>query len=99
MKTFASPSVLYPDGTVMECGEYGMDLRDYFAAKALPLVICQMNSDSRDFGARNPHQKQGFAWFDDDDPQGHSDCWIAAERAYVMADAMMEVRNQKPNGK
>lgn len=60
---------------------YGMDLRDYFAAKAMPVALKTLMHDyTRD---------------DDDWYWQHAiDNKMLAELSYDMADAMMEARNK-----
>ena len=65
-------------------GQTGMDLRDYFAAKALPLAMKwiehnytrEMNGD--------------WSWHSEDEDERE-----IAEIAYHMADAMMQAREGK----
>jgi len=61
----------------------GMDLRDYFAAKAMELTYTFWMQD---------YYKLGFDHGEDDSHKTFSNSLIA-ETAYEMADAMMEARN------
>jgi len=58
----------------------GMDLRDYFAAKAMPLIT-KAYTDS---------------WIEDGDFEGYSEIEeiCIAEASYEMADAMMKAREK-----
>jgi hypothetical protein len=63
--------------------EHGMDLRDYFAAKAIPTAFAMAKHD-----------------FDRELTEGYSfgnleDYEEVAARAYALADAMMEARENK----
>lgn len=74
MKAFAGKTQHYQDG---------MDLRDYFAAKAIPTAFAMAKHD-----------------FDRELTEGYSfgnleDYEEVAARAYALADAMMEVRENK----
>lgn len=59
----------------------GMDLRDYFAAKAMPLIT----------------KTYIKSWLENEDFQGFSEIEMEciAEGSYDMADIMMKVRNDK----
>jgi hypothetical protein len=59
----------------------GMHLRDYFAAKALPLAF-QMEKE-------NTNKSMGEKWYWD----GDEDFFVIALMAYGMADAMMKARD------
>ena len=64
-----------------------VDLRDYFAARALPLAIQALNNP------RNNPADDDFVWGCLDDGGGaSSDQCLAAEYAYSMADAMLIAR-------
>jgi hypothetical protein len=65
--------------------EEGMDLRDYFAAKAMQgLIIAEIES------CKHFKQDRAWTWFDIDMDE---DILIdLAKRTYDLADAMMEVR-------
>jgi hypothetical protein len=62
----------------------GMDLRDYFAAKAMGLAYQFWLKDNYDFGFDDPTEREGL----------HSNMMLIAETAYEMADAMMKAREQ-----
>jgi len=59
----------------------GMSLRDYFAARALPLAF-QMEKE-------NTNKSMGEKWYWD----GDEDFFVIALMAYGMADAMMKARD------
>lgn len=63
--------------------EGGMDLRDYFAAKAMQTVFEMYTHDL------NLELPDGYRWDDIDDYED------MATRAYLMADAMMKARENK----
>ena len=63
-------------------GEKGMDLRDYFAAKAIQTVF---EMYAHDLDSELP---DGYNWGDADDYED------MAARAYAMADAMLKVREE-----
>jgi len=63
--------------------EEGMDLRDYFAAKAMPLAMEWLK---RIYG-----EELGGTWSWDAE-----DAEEIAITAYMMADAMMKARNETP---
>ena len=67
-----------PDGRVVTSD--GMNLRDYFAAKAMQGWMA------------NPTATPVEAGVDDADPQALAD--VAAAFGYMVADAMMKARNQ-----
>lgn len=69
----------------------GMDLRDYFAAKALP--ICYQNymhdyfhEDHDDYIVKDRSKRGDFL---------KDDKYAIAEMAYEMADAMLKARNEE----
>ena len=62
--------------------EDGMDLRDYFAAKAMPIVVSIWN----DVIKNNPDQDWGSPTIET------SDFELIANDCYEMANAMMEAR-------
>ena len=66
-------------------GHNGMTLRDYFAAKALPLAI-------EHWRQLDAHEDDGgkFVW---NTESSSDDCMGAAELAYSMADAMLNARS------
>ena len=66
----------------------GMDLRDYFAAKALPSVIIAFKEDLNADG-----EDCSFGYnLETEESKPNSCCYCVAESAYVIADAMMEMR-------
>lgn len=71
----------------------GMTLRDYFAAKAMPLAIRQWHEEAQVEFHRRDSEQSGFVWLDEDSEYG-SDCHIVATYAYAMADAMLRARQQ-----
>ena len=58
----------------------GMELRDYFAAKCIPTAFAMLKHD---YDRELP---KGYYWGDEEDYEA------VADRAYALADAMMEVR-------
>ena len=66
-----------------DCSSPGMSMRDYFAAKALPVVLQQMDKE------------EPFIWLHEDSDSGWSHCSLAARYAYAMADEMLRVRGEK----
>lgn len=80
--------------TLLKAGELavsegGMTMRDYFAAKAMPIAIAHWkNCDALEEGGGN------FNWEDniDDKDTFANDCLMAAQYAYHMADAMLQAR-------
>ena len=62
--------------------EEGMELRDYFAAKSIPTVFAMLKNDY------DREMPKGYDWGEEDDYE------MVAERAYALADAMMEVRKR-----
>lgn len=90
LHAFPSPSVFTQDGDTLESGYNGMTLRDYFAAKFVPMAIEHWRNCDK-----NEPDGGVFQWsteIDDDD-----DCMPAAELAYRMADAMMVARELPDN--
>ena len=75
MKAFPTE---HPIAGMMDLKSDGMDLRDYFAAKALPLITKTYTEN----------------WIEDGDFDGYSDIEMIciAEGSYEMADAMMQAR-------
>jgi hypothetical protein len=69
------------DNGVSVKGENGMDLRDYFAAKAIPSVIDMLTDEF------NMLESGHWTWH-------NQDFLTVAERAYKIADAMMKVREK-----
>jgi len=80
MKAFPTPAFSINDAARVTAvgGEGGMDLRDYFAAKALSTILGQYD----------------FTFFEDDEDEKEGDTFalIIAKNAYEMADAMMKAR-------
>ena len=66
-------------------GQTGMDLRDYFAAKAMPLAMQWIK--------HNTDREVGLQWTWTDDDFEHDSREIA-ELAYKFADAMMKARKE-----
>ena len=64
-------------------GQQGMDLRDYFAAKCIPIVHRMIEHN------HNKHLDGDFEWHHDEE-----DFESMADMAYAMADAMMKARNE-----
>ena len=65
--------------------QQGMDLRDYFAAKAMPaLIIAEIEASKRFY------EERGWEWFDID--MDKSSVKDLAQRSYDLADLMMEAR-------
>ena len=65
------------------CAEVGMTLRDYFAAKAIPSSIKALHDPASPVN-----------WEADDEVSPHSDLVLAANYAYLMADAMLAARKE-----
>jgi len=61
----------------------GMELRDYFAAKAMKLTYEFWIRDYYEFGFNGEENRDGL----------YQNMNLIAETAYEMADAMMEARN------
>jgi hypothetical protein len=80
MKAFPTPAFSINDEARVTAvgGEGGMDLRDYFAAKALSTILGQYD----------------FTFFEDDEDEKEGDTFalIIAKNAYEMADAMLKAR-------
>lgn len=74
--------------------ESGMDLRDYFAAKALPIAfdfVRRIDAESL-IGMSDPTEcRYDISWTNDEDGPS-SDIAMVAEYAYIMADAMLKAR-------
>jgi hypothetical protein len=89
MKAFPTPAFSINDEARVTAvgGEGGMDLRDYFAAKAIPVCYQYwMNDfyhpDRQDAEDRNAEGRDDF----------HPSMELMAEYAYSLADAMMKAR-------
>jgi len=65
----------------------GMDLRDYFAAKAMPALISAEIEASKFFKDDRP-----WEWFDID--MDNDSLRDLAQRSYDLADAMMKARKR-----
>ena len=64
----------------------GMTLRDYFAAKAMPVILEKWIEDAKQDGER-------YEVSDPDNDDGPSDlAYLAASDCYAMADAMLKAR-------
>ena len=82
MKAFPNTTWETKDEIVVQ---YGMDLRDYFAAKAMKLCYQFWIKDYYDLGFSDPEEKRdGFL----------PNMVLIAETAYEMADEMMKAREQ-----
>ena len=79
----AFPVTLFEGQTLGDGTANGMTLRDYFAAKVLPVVLQQMDKE------------EPFIWLHEDSDSGWSHCSLAARYAYAMADEMLRVRGEK----
>lgn len=79
MKAFPTE---HPIAGTMNLKADGMDLRDYFAAKAMPIVVSIWN----DVIKNNPDQDWEHPTIET------SDYALIANDCYEMADAMMEAR-------
>ena len=90
MKAFPTPAFSINDEARVTAvgGEGGMDLRDYFAAKALPVCYQYWVNDfyHPDYSDAEDRNAEGR-----DDFGGHL-MDLIAEYAYAMADAMMKAR-------
>ena len=79
----------------------GMTLRDYFAAKAMPLAfdyVRRINTDgydedSVDGRSNSFNSTYDFTWHDESGSE-QGDVYMVAEYAYQMADAMLKARGQ-----
>ena len=78
----------------------GMTLRDYFAAKAMPLAfdyVRRINTDGYEdsvVGKSNSfNSTYDFTWHDESGSE-QGDVYMVAEYAYQMADAMLKARGQ-----
>jgi hypothetical protein len=84
MKAFPSNEPIYRENVIGIKQSNGMDLRDYFAAKAMPALISAEIEASKFFKDDRP-----WEWFDIDMYESLSDL---AKRSYDLADAMMKAR-------
>jgi len=65
----------------------GMDLRDYFAAKAMPAIIDYWYKElSKD--------EEGLNFIDDDEISPSIESNLIAKECYVIADAMIKARSK-----
>ena len=86
MKSFSNGIITNKDGLIVG-GQDGMDLRDYFAAKAMQgLIIAEIES-CKYFKPDRP-----WKWFDID--MNEEDLTDLAKRTFDLADAMMKAREQ-----
>lgn len=86
MKAFSNGIITNKDGLIVG-GQDGMDLRDYFAAKAMQgLIIAEIES-CKYFKPDRP-----WKWFDID--MNEEDLTDLAKRTFDLADAMMKAREQ-----
>ena len=77
---FPMPNAFTADGQLIRAGEWGMALRDYFAAKALPAVYSDAILEA----------DKGSGLFSDENWR-----MGIALGAYMMADAMLKAREMK----
>lgn len=89
MKAFPKSNNVFPEMNYREEHEEGMDLRDYFAAKAMQAIINGMAT--RD--ALCDGKPYNFFWNEVMNDNRKSDRSTISENAYEIADAMMEARN------
>ena len=83
---FPTPAEFFSDGSMRRPAGDGMTLRDYFAAKAMPIAIkywTQEGAAGEDGGI--------FVW---EMHEASGDCFCAAVLAYRMADAMLQARSE-----
>jgi hypothetical protein len=83
MKAFPTPAFNISDEARVTAvgGEGGMDLRDYFAAQAIPIAFQMLNKEF------NLLEEGAWTWHE-------QDFRTLSERAYRMADAMMDTRSK-----
>ena len=83
MKAFPTHSINVSDEARVTAigGEGGMDLRDYFAAQAIPIAFQMLNKEF------NLLEEGAWTWHE-------QDFRTLSERAYRMADAMMDTRSK-----
>ena len=83
MKAFPTHSINVSDEARVTAigGEGGMDLRDYFAAQAIPITFQMLNKEF------NLLEEGAWTWHE-------QDFRTLSERAYRMADAMMDTRSK-----
>jgi len=83
MKAFPTHSINVSDEARVTAigGEGGMELRDYFAAQAIPIAFQMLNKEF------NLLEEGAWTWHE-------QDFRTLSERAYRMADAMMDTRSK-----
>ena len=82
--------------------ETGINMRDYFAAKAMPLAfdyVRRINTDgydedSVDGRSNSFNSTYEFTWHEESGRE-QGDVYMVAEYAYQMADAMLKARGQQ----
>ena len=81
MKAFPTHSINVSDEARVTAigGEGGMELRDYFAAQSIPIAFQMLNKEF------NLLEEGAWTWHE-------QDFRTLSERAYRMADAMMDTR-------
>ena len=87
MKAFPSTEPIYRDNVIGIKQSNGMDLRDYFAAKAMPALMSAEIEASKFFKDDRP-----WEWFDID--MDNDSLRDLAQRSYDLADAMMKARER-----
>lgn len=85
MKAFPSTEPIYGDNIVGVKESHGMDLRDYFAAQAMPLAFKVWENYHQSDENDSTYKTSNFQ------ADGNYQQLIA-DTAYQMADAMMEAR-------
>ena len=83
MKAFPTHSINVSDEARVTAigGEGGMELRDYFAAQSIPIAFQMLNKEF------NLLEEGAWTWHE-------QDFRTLSERAYRMADAMMDTRSK-----
>ena len=83
MKAFPTHSINVNDEARVTAigGESGMDLQDYFAAESIPIAFQMLNKEF------NLLEEGAWTWHE-------QDFRTLSERAYRMADAMMDTRSK-----
>ena len=93
-KAFPTGTVFYKDG-LMISEENGMDLRDYFAIKAMPIAL-RLHEDLSEGHIPYVDEEGEFVTFDTVDDYGvwwpHSEHF--ARCCYAIADNFMKVRHE-----
>lgn len=90
-----------PDGQLVPPGGtvplIGMSLREYFAAKAMPLAMKWLERNYTNEFLRDGHDDQKlWIWGEHDDDVLGTDAGDIARLAYKIADAMLEARCKCP---